>query len=41
MGRPCYQLYADGDSVNGWRFKMRSAKIFTKQGSGGRVHPEV
>jgi hypothetical protein len=28
MTKPCWQINAIGNSLNGWRFKMKSAKVF-------------
>ena len=38
--RSCWQVYADGHSVNGWRFRMRSQLIFTDRADAERYLPE-
>jgi hypothetical protein len=38
--RTCYQLWADGDSLNGWRFKMKSKAIYARREDAERGIPE-
>lgn len=38
--RSCFQLYADGHSLNGWRFRMRSKAVFGDRDAAERYAPE-
>lgn len=35
--RTCYQLLADGESRNGWRFKSRSKAIYARREDAERA----
>jgi hypothetical protein len=38
--RPAFQLYAIGESRNGWKFRMMSKTIFTDRSVAERYIPE-